>query len=67
MPAFLGQWELLALAAVVLALFGPKQIPRIARSLGRSVREAKEVIGEMDEAVKDAARPDESEAQRLPK
>ena len=67
MPAFLGQWELLALAAVVLALFGPKQIPRIARSLGRSVREAKEVIGEMDEAVKDATRPDESEAQRLPK
>ena len=67
MPAFLGQWELLVLAAVVLALFGPKQIPRIARTLGRSVREAKEVIGEMDEAVKDAARPDESEAQRLPK
>ena len=67
MPAFLGQWELLALAGVVLALFGPKQIPRIARSLGRSVREAKDVIGEMDEAVKDATRPDESSAQRLPK
>ena len=67
MPAFLGQWELLALVAVVLALFGPKQIPRIARTLGRSVREVKEVVGELDETVKEATRPDESEAQRLPK
>lgn len=67
MPAFLGQWELLALAAVVLALFGPKQIPRIARTLGRSVREVKEVVGELDETVQEATRPDESEAQRPPK
>ena len=67
MPAFLGQWELLALAGVVLALFGPKQIPRIARTLGRSVREVKEGVGELDESVKDVTRPDESSAQRLPK
>ncbi len=67
MPAFLGQWELLALAGVVLALFGPKQIPRIARTFGRSLREAKEVIGELDDAVKDATQPHESETQRLPK
>ena len=67
MPAFLGQCELLALAGVVLALFGPKQIPRIARTLGRSVREVKEVVGELDESVKDVTRPDESSAQRLPK
>lgn len=62
MPAFLGQWELLALAGVVLALFGPKQIPRIARSLGRSVREAKEVLGEVDGAVKGATRVEEDSA-----
>ena len=44
MPGFIGFWELLALAAVVLLLFGPKRLPEIGRSLGRGMREFKESV-----------------------
>lgn len=44
MPGFIGFWELLALAAVLLLLFGPRRLPEIGRSLGKGMREFKESI-----------------------
>ena len=44
MPSFIGFWELLALAAVLLLLFGPRRLPEIGRSLGRGMREFKESV-----------------------
>ncbi|MBC7461031.1 MAG: twin-arginine translocase TatA/TatE family subunit [Thermoleophilia bacterium] len=44
MPGFIGFWELIALGAVVLLLFGPKRLPEIGRSLGKGMREFKEGI-----------------------
>lgn len=38
-----GHWELIALGVVLLLLFGPKHIPRVARSLGSGIREVREV------------------------
>jgi TatA/E family protein of Tat protein translocase len=43
-----GHWELIALAVVVLLLFGSKQVPQIARQLGRGVREVKDTIRDVD-------------------
>jgi len=43
-----GQWELIALALVVLLLFGSKQLPQIARNLGRGVRELKDTVSDID-------------------
>jgi sec-independent protein translocase protein TatA len=43
-----GHWELIALAVVVLLLFGSKQVPQIARQLGRGVREVKGTMREVD-------------------
>jgi sec-independent protein translocase protein TatA len=43
-----SHWELIALAVVVLLLFGSKRIPEIARSLGRGVREVKQTVAEVD-------------------
>jgi TatA/E family protein of Tat protein translocase len=43
-----GQWELIALAFVLLLLFGSKRIPEIARQLGRGVREVKQTVGDID-------------------
>jgi TatA/E family protein of Tat protein translocase len=40
---FVGQWEMIALAVVFMLVFGPKQIPRIARQLGGGIREVREV------------------------
>lgn len=38
MPQFLGSWEFIVLALLVLVLFGAKRLPDSARSLGRSMR-----------------------------
>jgi sec-independent protein translocase protein TatA len=55
MPGFIGFWELLALAAVLLLLFGPKRLPEIGRSMGKGLREFKDSIaGPMDDAGSDA-------------
>ena len=43
-----GHWELIALAVVVLLLFGSKQVPQIARQLGRGVREVKDTMQDVD-------------------
>lgn len=43
-----GQWELIILAVVVLLLFGSKQLPQIARQLGRGVREVKDTVRDVD-------------------
>jgi len=43
-----GQWELIVLAVVLLLLFGSKQVPQIARQLGRGVREVKQTVAEVD-------------------
>ena len=53
MPGWVGPWELLILVGVLLLIFGPKRLPEVGRSLGRSVREIKDSIGgsEVKEAI----------------
>lgn len=43
-----GHWELIVLGVVILLLFGSKQLPQIARNLGRGVRELKDTIADVD-------------------
>lgn len=43
-----GHWELIVLAVVILLLFGSKQVPQIARQLGRGMREVKQAVAEVD-------------------
>lgn len=43
-----GYWELILLAVVVLLLFGSKQVPQLARQLGRGVREVKDTMRDVD-------------------
>jgi sec-independent protein translocase protein TatA len=44
----IGHWELIMLGVVLLLLFGSKQVPQIARSLGRGMREVKQTVGMVD-------------------
>ncbi len=37
-------WEILLLLLVVLVIFGPKKLPEMGRSLGRSMREFKDSV-----------------------
>jgi sec-independent protein translocase protein TatA len=43
-----GHWELIALAVVILLVFGSKQLPSLARNLGRGVREVRETVIDVD-------------------
>ena len=43
-----GHWELIVLGVVLLLLFGAKRVPQIGRQLGRSVRELKDTVREVD-------------------
>jgi sec-independent protein translocase protein TatA len=61
-----GHWELIALGIVILLLFGSKQLPQIARNLGRGVREVRETIVDVDPRTQmrelEAPAPAEEEA-----
>jgi sec-independent protein translocase protein TatA len=48
MPFGIGIWEGLILLLVLTLLFGAKGVPAAARRLGRSVREVKEAVAEVD-------------------
>lgn len=50
-----GHWELIVLAVVLLALFGPKHLARVARGAGRSIREVREVTS-LDAPREDGSR-----------
>ena len=47
----LGPWELLVIFVVIIILFGPKRLPELARSLGRSIKEFKYASRELKEEL----------------
>ena len=38
----IGPWEIVAILAVVLLIFGPSKLPGLAKAIGKSVNELKE-------------------------
>jgi len=50
-----GHWEILAIIAVILLLFGPSKLPALGRSIGEGVRNLKKGLkksGDKDEGKK---------------
>ena len=45
----IGPMELVLLGLLAMLIFGPKKLPEIGRSLGKSIREFKESVGGMHE------------------
>lgn len=63
----IGHWEIIIIFGIVLIIFGPKNLPRLARSMGSAIRDFKSGISgvgaELDEAMDKAdARNDEPAA-----
>jgi len=54
-PLMIGTWEIVAIVAVVLLLFGGKKIPEFMKGLGKGVKSFKEGLNEVEKEVKDAA------------
>jgi sec-independent protein translocase protein TatA len=44
-------WEILLLLLVLLLVFGPKRLPEMGRSLGRGMREFKDSVTGVEDAV----------------
>ncbi len=44
-----GIWELLIVLAIALLIFGPKALPKLGKSLGKTVGSFKKGLGEDDD------------------
>ena len=44
-----GIWELLIVLAIALLIFGPKALPKLGKSLGKTVGNFKKGLGEDDD------------------
>ena len=57
----LGTWEIVAIVAVVLLLFGGRKIPELMKGLGKGVKEFKEGMNEVEKEIKADAQPQKEE------
>ena len=57
----IGVTELLIILAVVLLIFGPKNLPKLGSALGKTVKNLREGIGSKSEAVEEVVE-DEADA-----
>ncbi|MBP9998066.1 MAG: twin-arginine translocase TatA/TatE family subunit [Bacteroidales bacterium] len=50
-PLFIGGWELVAIVAVIVLLFGGKKIPELMKGVGKGVKSFKDGMNEIEEQV----------------
>ena len=51
---FIGTWEIVAIVAVIVLLFGGKKIPELMKGVGKGVKSFKEGMNEVEKEVKEA-------------
>ena len=52
-PLVLGPWEIVAIVAVIMLLFGGKKIPELMKGIGKGVRSFKEGMNEIENEIND--------------
>ena len=52
-PLMIGTWEIVAIVAVVVLLFGGKKIPELMKGLGKGVKSFKEGLNEVTDLKED--------------
>ena len=62
----IGLPELAVIAAIALLVFGPKRLPEMGRSLGRTLRGFQSASQEFEKAFRDGMQPEDSQASSLP-
>jgi sec-independent protein translocase protein TatA len=58
MPSWIGPWEIAIVLVIALLIFGPKKLPDLGQSLGRSITGFKKGLKESSEEVKAALKED---------
>ena len=56
----IGFTEILLIAVVVLLLFGAKRLPEIGASMGKSIKEFKRGLSDMDKSIREGAQENRS-------
>ena len=59
--AFVGMWEVIIIALVVLLLFGGKKIPELMKGLGKGVKSFKEGMKDVENDVNEIKKDIQSE------
>jgi sec-independent protein translocase protein TatA len=55
----LGMPELIVIFVIALVVFGPRKLPELGRSLGRSIAEFKKATNELHSSLEDEIRQEE--------
>ena len=58
----LGMPELIVIFVIALIVFGPRKLPELGRSLGRSIAEFKKATNELQNSLDDEIRLEEQRA-----
>ena len=60
----IGMPEMLVILVIALVVFGPRKLPELGRSLGRSLNEFKKASNELRSTLEDEIRIEEQKEQR---
>ncbi|NIU86349.1 MAG: twin-arginine translocase subunit TatB [Nitrosopumilaceae archaeon] len=60
----IGTTEILIVLVIALVLLGPKEIPKIARTIGRGMRELERAKDELKESIEFEAEKDEEDSKK---
>lgn len=60
----IGTAEILIVLVIALLLLGPKEIPKIARTLGRGLRELERAKDELKQTIEFEAEKDEADSKK---
>ncbi len=52
-PLMIGTWEIVAIVAVILLLFGGKKIPELMKGLGKGVKSFKQGMNEVEKEIQE--------------
>jgi sec-independent protein translocase protein TatA len=58
MPSWIGPWEIAIVLVIALLIFGPKKLPDLGSSLGRSISGFKKGLKDAQDEVKTAMKED---------
>lgn len=56
----IGGWEIVAILAIILLLFGGSKLPELAKGLGKSIKEFKKASSEADDEIAATKKPADS-------
>ena len=54
MPSWIGPWEIGIVLVLILLIFGPRKLPELGKSLGKSIRGFKTGLKDSQDEVKGA-------------